>query len=109
MAERKDRIKIRVTAANFKKLYPATKTTFQGVLGVNTQTKATDRNMRKPNGFAQVKYVYFTDIINVMERRIEKVGARSNMHKHLKNWTEMIILTERLQKEEFTGELDGII
>jgi len=102
---RKDRAKIKITTKNFTELYPTTKMTFPGVMGVNTVEKTPPRNMRTPKGFAQVRYVYFTDIIDVMERRIEKQGHRPNMRKHKKVWKEMIILTERLQKEEFAGEL----
>ena len=100
---RRDRAKVKVTAKNFKELYPTTKMTFPGALGVNTVEKTPVRNMRTPNGFAQIRYAYLTDIIDVMERRIKKQGQKPNMQKHKKVSKEMIILTERLQKEEFTG------
>ena len=106
---RKDRAKLKITAKNFKELYPTTKMTFPGVLGVNTVEKIPVRNMRTQNGFTQVRYAYLTDIINVMERRIEKQGNKPTMKKHKKVWEEVIILTERLQKEEFAGELECYI
>lgn len=83
---RKDREKLRITRSNFYDYFNKDTIKFEGILGANTDILAVKRMMKSPDSYAQIRYLYISDIINVLTRRLDKHENNHRMRKFIDRW-----------------------
>ena len=86
MVKRTDRAKLRITKANFYEYFTEGTMPFQNILGASTAIPAKRRLMKSEVSFSQVRFLYPSDIIDVMTRRIDKHKGSNNLKKHIESW-----------------------
>ena len=81
-----DRDKLKITRENFYVYFDENTMCFQNIIGANTAIRAAKRSTKSPHTYSQVAFLYASDIVTVMDRRLEKHKNTYNMAKHREKW-----------------------
>ena len=77
---RADRDKLKITKENFYVYFDEKTLEFQNIIGANTAIVAPKRTTRSKNTYSQVAFLYPSDIVKVMEKRIDKHKNKPQMN-----------------------------